>query len=77
MALYNAFPKSLEILYLHVLNCTPTYPMTSYDNRRIIFYKLLNDKNGFGILSTKSMPKVKTFLQVSKNTNLELHTYID
>ncbi|CAL1687755.1 unnamed protein product [Lasius platythorax] len=61
MALYSAFPKSLELLHLHVLNCTPTYPMMGYDNRRIIFYKLLNDKSGFGILSTKSIPKVPSF----------------
>lgn len=63
MALYGAFPKSSEILHLHILNCIPKYPM-SYDNRRITFYKLLNDKSGFGILSTKSLPKVKAFTSI-------------
>ncbi|KAL6436316.1 hypothetical protein ACFW04_004692 [Cataglyphis niger] len=76
MALYSAFPKSLEILHLHILNCTPTYPM-SYDNRRIIFYKLLNDKNGFGILSTKSMPKIPSFPIFMKDGQLDVNVKIN
>ncbi|XP_070162593.1 endoribonuclease Dicer isoform X3 [Polyergus mexicanus] len=77
MTLYSAFPKSLEILHLHILNCTPTYPMTSYDNRRIIFYKLLNDKNGFGILSTKIMPKIPSFPIFMKDGQLDVDVKIN
>ncbi|XP_072751991.1 endoribonuclease Dicer [Anoplolepis gracilipes] len=72
MALYSAFPKSFETLVLHVLHCTPTYPMMSYDNRRIIFYKLLNDKSSFGILSTKIMPKIPSFPIFMKDGELDV-----
>lgn len=71
MALYGAFPKSSEILHLHILNCIPKYPM-SYDNRRITFYKLLNDKSGFGILSTKSLPKMPSFPIFMKDGELNV-----
>jgi len=67
LAFYGAYPQPLQPLYLHVLNCTSTYPVTGYDNRRIVFYNLLNDKSGFGILSTKSLPKVEVFINISKN----------
>lgn len=60
-AFHSAFPQPQEQLYLHVLNCTPIYSTTGYDNRRIVFYNLLNDKSSFGILSLKSMPQVKIF----------------
>ncbi|XP_025264753.1 endoribonuclease Dicer isoform X1 [Camponotus floridanus] len=72
MALYSAFPNSSETLHLHTLNCTPAYSMTSFDNRRIIFYKLLNDKSGFGILSTKSMPKIPSFPIFMKDGQLDV-----
>lgn len=60
MALYNAFPRPSVKLYLHVLDLMPVYPTPS-DDRNLTFHGLLNDKSGFGILSTKSMPKVEKF----------------
>ncbi|EFN79336.1 Endoribonuclease dcr-1 [Harpegnathos saltator] len=59
-ALYGAFPHYGVKLYLHVLHASPTYSVP-YDNRHLVFYNLLNDKSGFGILSTKSMPKIPSF----------------
>lgn len=65
LALYGAYPQPLQPLFLHILDCTSTYSMTSFENRRIVFYNLLNDKNGFGILSTKSLPQVIAFTNIS------------
>lgn len=67
IAFYGAYPKPLQPLYLHILSYTSTYPVTGYDNRRIVFHNLLNDKSGFGILSTKSLPKVEAFTNISQN----------
>lgn len=61
LAFYDSYPQPDQSLYIHVINCTCVYPVTGYDNRRIVFYNLLNDKNGFGILSTKRLPEVNTF----------------
>ncbi|XP_071570826.1 endoribonuclease Dicer [Temnothorax nylanderi] len=72
LAFYGAYPQPLQPLYLHILDCTSTYPVTSYDNRRVVFYNLLNDKNGFGILSTKSLPKIPSFPIFMKDGKLNV-----
>ncbi|XP_014473379.1 PREDICTED: endoribonuclease Dicer [Dinoponera quadriceps] len=59
-ALYEAFPCSGKKLYLHILHTSPTYSVP-HDNRHLVFYNLLNDKSGFGILSIKNMPKIPSF----------------
>ncbi|XP_011871131.1 PREDICTED: endoribonuclease Dicer [Vollenhovia emeryi] len=61
LAFDGAYPQPSQPLYLHIFNYTSSYPITGCDNRRIVFYNLLNDKNGFGILSTKSLPKIPSF----------------
>lgn len=69
-AFYGAYPQPLQPLYLHILNCTSMYSVSSYNNRRTVFHNLLNDKNGFGILSTKRLPKVKFIDYIFCKTNL-------
>ncbi|EZA61552.1 Endoribonuclease Dicer [Ooceraea biroi] len=71
-ALYSAFPQSSEQLYLHVLKCTPAYSVMGYDNRRVVFYNLLNDKSGFGILSTKRMAEIPSFPIFMKDGKLNV-----
>jgi len=66
-ALYSAYPQPLQELYLHVFNCIPTYSMMNYDNRRVVFYNLFNNKSGFGILSTKNMAQVEIFTYILWN----------
>ncbi|XP_011632113.1 endoribonuclease Dicer isoform X1 [Pogonomyrmex barbatus] len=72
MALHGAYPQSFESLYLHVLNCTSMYSTTGYDNRRKVFHKLLNDKSSFGILSTKTLPKIPSFPIFMKDGKLNV-----
>lgn len=67
VAFHGAYPQPLQPLYLHILNCTSTYSVTGDNNRRIVFYNLLNDKNGFGILSTKNLPKVEFINYILQN----------
>ncbi|XP_020280276.1 endoribonuclease Dicer [Pseudomyrmex gracilis] len=70
--LYGAFPKSSKQLYLHILHCIPTYSVMDYDNRRVVFYELLRNKSGFGILSTTKMPLIPTFPLFMKDGNLNV-----
>ncbi|EGI69620.1 Endoribonuclease Dcr-1 [Acromyrmex echinatior] len=72
IAFYGAYPQPLRSLYLHVFDCTSLYPVTGYDNRRVIFYNLLNDKSGFGILSTKRLPKIPSFPIFMKDGELNV-----
>ncbi|KAG5314150.1 DICER Endoribonuclease, partial [Acromyrmex insinuator] len=72
VAFYGAYPQPLQLLYLHVFDCTSLYPVTGYDNRRVIFYNLLNDKSGFGILSTKRLPKIPSFPIFMKDGELNV-----
>jgi len=41
--------------------------MMNYDNRRVVFYNLFNNKSGFGILSTKNMAQVEIFTYILWN----------
>ncbi|XP_025991526.1 endoribonuclease dcr-1 [Solenopsis invicta] len=77
LAFYGAYPQPEQSLYLHVINFTSTYPVTSCDNRRIVFYNLLNDKSGFGILSTKSLPKIPSFPIFMKDGQLNVNVISD
>ncbi|KYN08971.1 Endoribonuclease Dicer [Trachymyrmex cornetzi] len=72
LAFHGAYPQPLQLLYLHVFDCTSICPVMSYDNRRIVFYNLLNDKSGFGILSTKSLPKIPSFPIFMKDGKLNV-----
>ncbi|KYM88476.1 Endoribonuclease Dicer [Atta colombica] len=76
-AFYGAYPQPLQLLYLHVFDCTSTSPVTGYDNRRVVFYNLLNDKSGFGILSTKSLPKIPSFPIFMKDGKLNVDVKSD
>ncbi|XP_033323014.2 endoribonuclease Dcr-2 isoform X1 [Megalopta genalis] len=60
-ALYGAYPLPSKPVYLHLLHARPTYPAPHYDNRYLVFYNLLCDKAGFGILSSKQMPLIPSF----------------
>ncbi|XP_036140493.1 endoribonuclease Dicer isoform X2 [Monomorium pharaonis] len=73
LAFYSAYPQPAQPLYLHVLNFTSIYPTVGYDNRRIVFYNLLNDKSSFGILSTKSLPKIPSFPIFMKDGKLNVN----
>ncbi|XP_012287234.1 endoribonuclease Dicer [Orussus abietinus] len=59
-ALYSAFPKANAEVYLHVLDVQPKYQLPT-DNRRLVFYNLLNDRAGYAILSSKKMPQIPSF----------------
>ncbi|XP_076220926.1 endoribonuclease Dcr-2 isoform X2 [Nomia melanderi] len=60
-ALYGAYPLPSKPVYLHLLRAKPMYPAPHYDNRRLVFYNLLSNKAGFGILSSKEMPQIPSF----------------
>lgn len=60
-ALYSAFPLSQNTVYLHILHATPKYPIPHDDNRYLVFYNLLCNSAGFGILSAKQMPQIPSF----------------
>ncbi|KZC10938.1 Endoribonuclease Dicer [Dufourea novaeangliae] len=60
-ALYSAYPLPNEEVYLHLLQATPTYSLAHDDNRSLVFYNLLSNGAGFGILSSKRMPQVPSF----------------
>ncbi|XP_076635506.1 endoribonuclease Dcr-2 [Colletes latitarsis] len=60
-ALYGACPLPEKLLYLHILHAKPTYSAPHFDNRYLVFYDLLSDNAGFGILSTKQMPEIPSF----------------
>ncbi|XP_018354963.1 PREDICTED: endoribonuclease Dicer [Trachymyrmex septentrionalis] len=77
LAFYGAYPQPLQLLYLHVFDCTSICPVMGYDNRRVVFYNLLNDKSGFGILSTKSLPKIPSFPIFMKDGKLNVNVKSD
>ncbi|KAF7405409.1 hypothetical protein HZH66_004315 [Vespula vulgaris] len=58
--LYGTFPSEGITLYLHILCTEPVYSVPQ-DNRNLVFYNLLRDSAGFGILSTKSIPQIPSF----------------
>ncbi|XP_076280664.1 endoribonuclease Dcr-2 isoform X2 [Lasioglossum baleicum] len=60
-ALNGAYPLPSKPVYLHLLHAKPVYPAPHYDNRYLVFYNLLCDKAGFGILSSKRMPTIPSF----------------
>ncbi|XP_076391381.1 endoribonuclease Dcr-2 isoform X2 [Megachile rotundata] len=60
-ALYSAFPLPEKQLYLHLFDVKPKYPVPHDDNRHLVFYNLLHNSAGFGILSAKPMPKIPSF----------------
>ncbi|XP_047345738.1 endoribonuclease Dicer isoform X1 [Vespa velutina] len=59
-ALYGAFPSEGTVLHLHILSAEPVYSIPQ-DNRNLVFYNLLHDQAGYGILSTKSIPQIPSF----------------
>ncbi|KAK2580644.1 hypothetical protein KPH14_007750 [Odynerus spinipes] len=74
--LYGAFPSEGKTLYLHILCAKPVYPIPT-DNRNLVFYNLLQDEAGFGILSTKTIPQIPSFpifMNVGElNVNIEVN----
>ncbi|KYQ55277.1 Endoribonuclease Dicer [Trachymyrmex zeteki] len=76
-AFCGAYPQPSQLLHLHVFDCTSICPVMGYDNRRVVFYNLLNDKSGFGILSTKSLPKIPSFPIFMKDGKLNVNVKSD
>ncbi|XP_011693477.1 PREDICTED: endoribonuclease Dicer-like isoform X2 [Wasmannia auropunctata] len=76
LAFYGAYPQPSQPLYLHVFNCTSTFSVAD-NNRRKVFYDLLNDKSGFGILSTKKLPKIPSFPIFMKDGKLNVDVKSD
>ncbi|XP_043502989.1 endoribonuclease Dicer isoform X2 [Polistes fuscatus] len=74
--LFGAYPSAGTELYLHILNFSPAYSVPQ-DNRNLIFYNLLNDPAGFGILSTKSIPKIPSFPIFMNVGELNVNTKVD
>ncbi|XP_015183335.1 PREDICTED: endoribonuclease Dicer isoform X2 [Polistes dominula] len=74
--LFGAYPSTGTELYLHILNINPVYSVPQ-DNRNLIFYNLLNDLAGFGILSTKSIPKIPSFPIFMNVGELNVNTKVD
>ncbi|KAL0108749.1 hypothetical protein PUN28_014111 [Cardiocondyla obscurior] len=72
LAFRGAYPQPKKQLYLYILDCPPTYYMTGSDNRRAVFYDLLKKKNGFGILSSKNLPKIPSFPLFMKDGKLNV-----
>ncbi|OAD61482.1 Endoribonuclease Dicer [Eufriesea mexicana] len=56
-----AFPLPQQITYLHIFHVKPKYAIPHYDNRYLVFYNLLHNDAGFGILSAKQMPEIPSF----------------
>jgi hypothetical protein len=55
-------PREGIELYLHAIEQRPVYPRPdATNNRKLVFYNLLHQNEGFAILSTKMMPKVGLF----------------
>jgi len=58
-ALNECRPREGIELYLHAIEQRPVYPRPdASNNRKLVFYNLLNHSEGFAILSAKKMPKV-------------------
>ncbi|KAI4489336.1 hypothetical protein M0802_011205 [Mischocyttarus mexicanus] len=75
-ALFRAYPLPSTELYLHILSISPVYSVPQ-DNRNLTFYNLLNDLAGFGILSTKSIPKIPSFPIFMNVGELSVNTKVD
>ncbi|XP_043525578.1 endoribonuclease Dicer [Frieseomelitta varia] len=60
-ALYGVFPRPQKQVYLHILHATPKFSAPHHDNRHLIFYNLLHNNAGFGILSTKQILEIPSF----------------
>jgi hypothetical protein len=56
-------PREGILLYLHTIEQQPVYPRPdATNNRKLVFYNLLQQNEGYAILSAKMMPKVGLFL---------------
>lgn len=60
-ALYGAFPCPQTQVYLHILHATPKFSAPHHDNRHLVFYNLLHNNAGFGVLSTKQILEIPSF----------------
>lgn len=59
--LYGAFPEANETLYLHILKMSPKYS-EPLDNRHLVFYNLLKENAGYGLLTTTEFPEVSEII---------------
>ncbi|XP_043279610.1 endoribonuclease Dicer isoform X2 [Venturia canescens] len=59
-SLNAAFPVSKRPLYLHLIQAKPSYPKP-YENRQWVFYEMLCDDAGFGLVTTKPIPQIPGF----------------
>lgn len=67
-------PREGIELYLHAVEQRPVYPRpNATNNRKLVFYNLLHQSEGFAILSTKMMPKVGllTFCMMAADCRLQ------
>lgn len=60
--LSKCHPREGIELYLHAIELRPVYPRPEEsNNRKRVFYNLLNRSESFAILCSKKMPKVGLF----------------
>lgn len=68
-------PREGIELYLHAIEQRPVYPRPdATNNRKLVFYNLLQQNEGFAILSTKMMPKICDFPIFMNVGELRVHT---
>ncbi|PNF18314.1 hypothetical protein B7P43_G14501 [Cryptotermes secundus] len=61
-ALSECRPREGIVLYLHTIEQRPVYPRPdATNNRKLVFYNLLHQSEGFAVLSAKMMPKLCDF----------------
>jgi hypothetical protein len=59
VTLSESRPEEGIELYLHAIEQRPVYPRPdASNNRKLVFYDLLHQSEGFAILYAKRMPKV-------------------
>ncbi|XP_051160014.1 endoribonuclease Dicer-like [Leptopilina boulardi] len=74
--LYGAFPQVNKTLFLHLLKMTPKYT-EPLDNRHLVFYNLLKDNAGYGILTTTEFPEIPNFPIFMNVGPLEIHVEVN
>lgn len=74
--LYGAFPEANETLYLHILKMSPKYS-EPLDNRHLVFYNLLKENAGYGLLTTTEFPELPNFPIFMNVGQLEVHVEVN
>jgi hypothetical protein len=68
-------PREGIELYLHAIEQLPVYPKPHVsNNRKLAFYNLLHQSEGYAILSAKMMPKVGMFTFLQEHCRLQAPT---